>query len=50
MKDTSLPNQLNDVLYNLETIYLDLVGEKLWEGVIASPTRSSFLANYNNNE
>ncbi len=50
MKNTSLPNQLNDVLNNLETSYLDLVGGKLWEGVIASPTRSSFIANYNNNE
>ncbi len=50
MKNTSLPNQLNDILNDLETIYLDLVGGKLWGGVIASPTRSSFLANYNNNE
>jgi hypothetical protein len=50
MKNTSLTNQLNDILNNLETSYLDLVGGKLWEGVIASPTRSSFVANYNNNE
>ncbi len=50
MKNTSLPNQLNNVLNDLKTSYIDLVGGKLWEGVIASPTRSSFLANYNNNE
>jgi hypothetical protein len=50
MKNTSLQNQLNDVLNDLETSYLDLVGGKLWEGVIASPTRSSFLANHTNNK
>ncbi len=50
MKNTSFLNQLNDVLNNLDTSYLDLVGGKLWGGVIASPTKSSFLANYNDNE
>ncbi len=50
MKNTSLQNQLNNVLNDLETSYLDLVGGKLWEGVIASPTRSSFLANHTNNK
>jgi hypothetical protein len=50
MKYTSLQNQLNDILNDLETSYLDLVGEKLREGVITSPTRLSFLANHTNNE
>jgi hypothetical protein len=50
MKNTSLQNQLNDVLNDLETSHLDLVGGKLWEGVITSPTKSSFLPNHTNNE
>jgi hypothetical protein len=50
MKNTSLTNQLSNVLNNLETSHLDLVGGKLWEGVIASPTGASFLANYINND
>jgi hypothetical protein len=44
MKNTSLQNQLNDVLNNLETSYLDLVGEKLWAGVNSSPQGSAFIA------
>ena len=50
MKYTSLQNQLNDILNDLETSYLDLVGDKLRDGVITSPTRLSVLANHTNNE
>jgi hypothetical protein len=46
----SLQSQLNDVLNNLETTYLDLVGGKLWAGVIASPTNSSFVAGSTNDD
>ncbi len=44
MKNTSLQNQLNDVLNDLETSYLDLVGEKLWAGINSSPQGSAFIA------
>ena len=44
MKNTSLQNQLNDVLNNLETSYLDLVGGKLWAGINSSPQGSAFIA------
>jgi hypothetical protein len=44
MSNNSLQTQLNDVLNDLESTYLDLVGGKLWAGVNASPTKSSFVA------
>ncbi len=43
-KDTSLHTQLVNVLNDLESIYLDLVGNKLWAGVNATPQVSSFKA------
>jgi hypothetical protein len=43
-KDTSLHTQLVDVLNDLESVYLDLVGSKLWAGVNATPQVSSFKA------
>jgi hypothetical protein len=43
-KDTSLHTQLFDILNNLESIYLDLVGSKLSLGVNAMPQASSFKA------
>jgi hypothetical protein len=44
MSNNSLQTQLNDVLNDLESTYFDLVGGKLWAGVNASPTKSSFVA------
>jgi hypothetical protein len=44
MKNTSLQNQLNNVLNDLETSYLDLVGRKLWAGINSSPQGSAFIA------
>jgi hypothetical protein len=41
-KDTSLHTQLVDILKDLESVYLDLVGGKLWAGVNATPQTSSF--------
>ena len=46
MHSSSLQMQLNDVLNNLEAIYLDLVGGKLWAGVTASPTKAAFVVDY----
>jgi hypothetical protein len=43
-KDTYLHTQLVDVLNDLESVYLDLVGGKLWAGVNALPQASSFKA------
>ncbi len=44
MKNTSLQNQLNDFLNNLETFYLNLVGGKLLAGINSSPQGSAFIA------
>jgi hypothetical protein len=44
MMNTSLQNQLNDVLNDLETSYLNLVGGKLWAGINSSPQGSAFIA------
>jgi hypothetical protein len=44
MSNNSLQTQLNDVLNDLESTYLDLVVGKLWASVNASPTKSSFVA------
>ena len=44
MKNTSFQNQLNNVLNDLETSYLDLVGGKLWAGINSSPQESAFIA------
>jgi hypothetical protein len=43
-KDTSLHTQLFDVLNDLESVYLDLMGGKLWAGVNATPQASSLKA------
>jgi hypothetical protein len=44
-KDTTLVyTQLVDVLNNLESVYLDLVGSKLWAGINATPKASLFKA------
>jgi hypothetical protein len=43
-KDTSLHTQLVDVFNDLECVYLDLFGSKLWAGVNAMPQASSFKA------
>jgi hypothetical protein len=43
-KNTSLHTQLINVLNDLESVYLDLVGGKLWAGVNATPQASSFKA------
>jgi hypothetical protein len=44
IKNSSLQNQLNDVLNDLETSYLNLVGGKLWAGINSSPQGSAFIA------
>jgi hypothetical protein len=44
MWGTPLQTQLNDLFNDLEVTYLDLVGEQLWSGVMATPHQSSFLA------
>jgi hypothetical protein len=44
MKNTSLQNQLNNILNNLETSYLNLVAGKLWAGINSSPQGSAFVA------
>jgi hypothetical protein len=49
-KDTSLHTQLVDGLNNLESVYLDLVGSKLWAGVNATPQASSFKADLANRD
>ena len=49
-KDTSLHTQLINVLVNLESVYLDLVGGKLWAGVNATPQASSFKADLANRD
>ena len=46
MQTSSLQTQLNDLLKDLESTYLDLVGGKLWAGVNASPTKSAFVVDY----
>jgi hypothetical protein len=42
--DTSLHTQLVNILNDLESVYLDLVGSKLWAGVDAMLKASSFKA------
>jgi hypothetical protein len=44
MRGTPLQTQLNDLLNDLEVIYLDLVEGQLWSGIIATPHQSFFLA------
>jgi hypothetical protein len=50
MKTTSLQQQLNNVLTDLKTTYLDLVGGNLWAGVTAYPHGSTFVAGTANND
>jgi hypothetical protein len=49
MTSSSLQSQLNDVLNDLKTTYLDLVGGKIWAGAISSPTTYSFVASSTDN-
>ncbi len=49
-KDTSLHTQLVNVLNDLESVYLDLVGSKLWAGVNATSQASSFKAAFANGD
>lgn len=46
MQTSSLQTQLNELLKDLESTYLDLVGGKLWAGINASPTKSAFVVDY----
>ncbi len=48
MSNNSLQTQLNYVMNDLESTYLDLVGGKLWAVDNASPTKSSFIAGSTN--
>jgi hypothetical protein len=48
MSNNSLQTQLNNFLNDFESTYLDLIGGKLWAGVNASPTKSSFVAGSTN--
>jgi hypothetical protein len=50
MSNNSIQTQFNNVLNDLESTYLDLVGSKLWAGVNASPTTSSFVAGSTNDD
>ncbi len=44
MKDKSLQYQLSSLLNDIEATCLDLVGGNKWEGIVASPASSSFIA------
>ncbi len=50
MTNNSLQTQLNNVLNDLESTYLDLVGGKVWAGFNASPTKSLFVAGSTNDD
>jgi hypothetical protein len=50
MKNTSLQQQLNDVLSDLDTFYLDFVGGKLWAGVTSPPQESAFHTGANDKD
>jgi hypothetical protein len=45
MKGKSIQSQLCNLLNDIEMTYLDLVGGNKWDGKVASPTPSSFVAN-----
>jgi hypothetical protein len=45
MKGKSLQSELCNLLDDIETTYLDLVGGNKWDGIIASPVQSSFISN-----
>jgi hypothetical protein len=45
MKGKSLQSQLCNLLDDIEMTYLDLVGGNKWDGIVASPVQSSFIAN-----
>jgi hypothetical protein len=44
MKGTSIKSQLSNLLSDIEATYLDLVSGSKWEGIVASPASSSFIA------
>jgi hypothetical protein len=44
MQTSSLQSQVNDILTDLEATYLDLIGGNLWAGVNASPAKTVFMA------
>jgi hypothetical protein len=45
MKGKSLQSQLSNLLNDIEATDLDLVGGNKWDGIVASPAQSSFIAN-----
>jgi hypothetical protein len=45
MRGSSLQSQLSNLLNDIEVTYLDQVGGNLWNGIVASPAQSSFMAN-----
>jgi hypothetical protein len=45
MKGKSIQSQLCNLLDDIEMTYLDLVGGNKWDGIVASPVPSSFIAN-----
>jgi hypothetical protein len=48
MKGKSLQSQLSSLLNDIEATYLDLVGGNKWEGIVALPASSSFIASPHN--
>jgi hypothetical protein len=50
MVNKFIHSQLNNILNDFKATYLDLVGGKLWAGVIASPTGLLFIVNSANDE
>jgi hypothetical protein len=49
MKGKSLQYQLSSLLNDIGVTYLDLVCGNKWEGIVASPASSSFIASPHNN-
>ncbi len=45
MRGSSLQSQLSNLLNDIEATYLDLVSGNSWNGIVASPAQSSFMAN-----
>ena len=45
MKGKSIQSQLCNLLDDIEMTYLDLVGGNKWDGIVAFPVPSSFIAN-----
>jgi hypothetical protein len=45
MRGSSLQSQLSNLLNDIKATYLDLFGGNSWNGIVASPAQSSFMAN-----